>query len=192
MRKIVFIIALSLFCLYCNAQTTHGFSIGYAPWGFERMRGAAFWLNNNKLPLEGFHTFGKPVLKLDFEIRRGGSFIQQIGLTYSSVNADVFDSLHTYLDTWNIQSVGLFYRPGFTIMPYRRVQIPIFLSLGMNTFFGDGDWYGLMFDFGLMAQLKIYVTNQLAIYGGYTIQWGASKTSKSFRHYPDFGVLYNF
>ena len=188
MRKILFVVALSLFCLYCNAQATHGFSIGYAPWGFERLRftGGIFDGDID----EGFHSFRRPALKLDFEIRKGG-FIQQIGLVYSTVNADCLDSTHTIYYNEILRSVGVFYRPGFTIMPYRRVQIPLFLSVGLSAPFSNG-LYGILFDVGLMAQLKVYVTNQLAIYGGYTFQWGASKTAKSFRHYPDFGVLINF
>lgn len=189
MRKYLFIIAFSLFCLYCNAQVTHGFSVGYAPWGFERFRWTDELFNGDRD--EGYHSWGKPVLKLDFEMRNH-VFINQIGLVYSSVNANYLDSLNTNLYTENLKSIGLFYRPGFTILPYSRVQIPIFLSLGLNTFLCDGDWNGLMFDYGLLALVKVYVTNQFAIYGGYTVQWGISKLAKSFRHYPEVGLLINF
>lgn len=189
MKKFVLVTALALLFFYCDAQKTHGFSVGYAPWGFERLRCSGGIFDGDID--EGFHSFGRPALKLDFEIRRGG-FIQQIGLVYSTVYADYMDSTHTIYDKENLRSVGVFYRPGFTIMPYRRVQIPLFLSVGLNSPFTDYSWNGILFDIGLMAQLKVYVTNQLAIYGGYTIQWGASKAVKTFRHYPDFGILFNF
>ena len=189
MRKFVFIAVLSLLCLYCDAQKVYGFSVGYAPWGFERLRwtGGAFDGDRE----EGFHSWGRPVLKLDFEIRNY-AFINQIGLVYSFVNANYYDSVYTNYYTEKLKSVGLFYRPGFTILPYSRVQIPIFLSLGLNTFLSDGYWNGLLFDYGLLAQVKVYVTNQFAIYGGYTVQWGVSKIARSFRHYPEVGLLINF
>ena len=146
---------MALLLFYCDAQKTHGFSVGYAPWEFERLRCSGGIFDGDID--EGFHSFGRPALKLDFEIRRGG-FIQQIGLVYSTVYADYMDSTHTIYDKENLRSVGVFYRPGFTIMPYRRVQIPLFLSVGLNSPSTDYSWNGILFDIGLMAQLKVYVT----------------------------------
>lgn len=83
-------------------------------------------------------------------------------MVYSTVYADYMDSTHTIYDKENLRSVGVFYRPGFTIMPYRRVQIPLFLSVGLNSPSTDYSWNGILFDIGLMAQLKVYVTNRSA------------------------------
>lgn len=83
-------------------------------------------------------------------------------MVYSTVYADYMDSIHTIYDKENLRSVGVFYRPSFTIMPYRRVQIPLFLSVGLNSPSTDYSWNGILFDIGLMAQLKVYVTNRSA------------------------------
>jgi len=191
MRKIVIITTLSLLYFYCGAQSVHGVSIGYAPWGVERL---TTW-NDNK-SYRGNHTFIRPAIKLDFEFRHGGASIQQLGLVYSTTYADL-----TYTDSLlipyhyqgNFRQIGMYYRPGWTIMPRRRVQIPILFSFGLNYCFGDLLLRNtLMTEIGLIAQLKIYITNWMAIYGGFTVQGGISRVGVNSRMYSDFGLLFNF
>lgn len=195
MKKILFISALSLLVYCCNAQTTFGVSVGYAPWGFERLKTDDFtdssgyyhhWLYR----WEGYHTFVKPVLKLGFEIR-GGVFNHLFRFSYSTVDVEKIDTSKLSLGTFNIKQIGFSWNPGLIILPRKRVQIPLYLGFGANYYMGKEISNNLQFDFSLMAQLKIYLTYRVAIYGGYAAHWGIGKQVRGFRHYPEMGVLIN-
>ena len=185
MKKFVLITVLSLFCFFCIAQN-HGFSVSYAPWGYERLRDREWgelW--------KGYHSFLKPVLKLDFETHWGGT-IHLIEAVYSTVDAKAIDdSTNIPYRIDNIKQVGLFWHPGFVIMPQRRVQIPVYGGLGFNSYFGDIPLY-LMFDLSLMVQIRVYLINQLALFGGYSFHYGFGKNSSGVKHYPEIGLIYEF
>lgn len=188
MKKFVFIAVLSLLFSYCDAQKVYGVSFGYVPWGLDVMEcsdGSYY----------GNYSFGKPALKLGFEIRKGVR-THLLEVSYSSINAQ--ESSDIYNRNYKMNQIGLCWHPGWTIMPARRVQIPLLLGFGMNYYFGGNGPSipnRLFFDISAMLQIKVYVIDQLALFGGYSGYFGANLNQGlyfEFRHYPEFGVLFNF
>lgn len=206
MKKFVLISALSLLFFYCDAQKELGkllgVSAGYVPWGVERLECAsADGLDD--YTWKGRYSFKNPTLLLGFEIRNEvvSSLIE---LSFSSFFVDKIDSANKRLGTYNIKQIGLAYHPGLLIMPRRRFQIPLRVGLGFNYYFHP--WGGPRMENNLFvtlcaaAQFKFYVSNQVALYAGYSIHGGlALKYDERFRinglgfkHYPEIGVLVNF
>ncbi|MCR4736673.1 MAG: hypothetical protein K5846_00760 [Bacteroidales bacterium] len=203
MKKFVFIIAMALLFFHCDAQKSYGLLVGYSPWGAERLPCTTtidtfFCYNTYK----GHYSFGKPVLKLAFQVRNEIS-THLLEVSFSSINTHRIED--PYPINYKLNQLGLVWHPGWTIMPKRRVQIPIFLGFGLNYYFG-GKGYGvqipnrLYFDLSAMAHVNVYIVNWLALYAGYSAHLGLSgkridKTATidtEFRHYPEIGVLFNF
>ena len=181
----------------------YGVSAGYVPWGFERLKcpsadgsGSYTWKGN--------YGFKNPTLLLGFEIRneRISSLIE---FSFSSFFVDKLDSVNSRLATYNIKQIGLSYHPGLVILARHRFQIPLRVGLGANYYFHPGSGSrmenNLFLDFCAAAQIKFYVSNQVALYAGYSIHGGFAvrKTENrfgvrgtEFKHYPEIGVLVNF
>ena len=188
---------------FCNAQT-FGLSVAYVPWGREHLECTTF-SDTSRIysTYEGYYSFGRPAVKLAFEIRKEIS-THLIEVSFSSINSHRREDLYT--TNYKMNQLGLVWHPGWTIMPKRRVQIPLFLGFGLNYYWG-GQGYGgripsrLYFDLSAMGHIKVYATNWLAFYGGYSAHVGlnaVANNSKSsvidieFRHYPEIGVSFNF
>ncbi|MCR4736674.1 MAG: hypothetical protein K5846_00765 [Bacteroidales bacterium] len=198
MKKFVFISVLSLLFFFSNAQN-HGVSLSYAPWGYERIRTHATVSGVDEpqeVILKGYHSFLKPVLKFDFETH-WGSTIHLIEAAYSTADLTGQFTINTtdttsfsFSATYNVKQLGIYWHPGFVIMPQRRVQIPVFAGMGFNYYFSDVRLF--MFDLSLMAQVRVYLINQLALFGAYSMHYGFTKQSSGFKHFPEIGLIYEF
>ena len=95
-------------------------------------------------------------------------------------------------------SYTLFY--GFTLGAERRIQVPLFLGFGVayNTAPRgvDNIKSNFFISFDLAARLNIYITNRIALCGGYSLKWGlkaeGEKTPYVHNSYSDLGLAYCF
>ena len=103
----------------------------------------------------------------------------------------------------DVNSFSFMQYGGKTIFPKKRVQIPLYIGIGLDYLRG-APYHNLFFDFGAKARIKFYITSKFGLFAGadYTFGYGSSsrdlpeKSSKSFNLYTrklnvDFGFTVN-
>lgn len=151
----------------------NNFQISFIPYGIESAK------------MGGFNSKGeKDHAKLTYKSVIGGTIGKEFNLgTYASLLEASF--LHAKADKYeyngntrdpegrfnDLTTVSVMYYVGRTILPKKRVQIPIYIGLGGEVLQGY-PFHHLMCDFGAKARIKFYFTNHIGIFAGATGKWG--------------------
>jgi hypothetical protein len=189
MKKTFILVAILLFQVVAFGQVAKGISAGFTPFG--RLGIKSFSDKTNILSSN--YSITSPAFHLGYEW-----YYYSIELLYAKEHFtfNVNDSTGVY--NYNYSSphhFGLHGYRSFTILPARRVQIPISIGIGLS-YFTEAIPAKLFFDVGGRIRLKVYVTNRIALYGGgyYFFGFTGNKTSKylATRYGVDAGLLFNF
>lgn len=150
-------------------------------------------------------TFG---VSIDIERQLKG-FIVMSEIRYGKWKVDEFDPDTTNprfpmpdsvddLSTYTFMQYG-----GRTIFPNKRLQIPLYVGIGLDYIQG-APYHNLLVDLGGKARIKFYITDKVGIYGGADFTWGIGSSSRGMeegskdtfkihatRLYFDFGFTIN-
>ena len=108
-------------------------------------------------------------------------------LSYSHAAFDEYD-LNGHSEWFNeaqtegLTSVALTFYAGKTILPNRRLQIPLYIGAGAEYLKG-GPLHNLAFDIAAKARVKFYVNDNIAIFVGANGRYGFGSKSASEESY---------
>ena len=186
MKKAFILLATIFFQFVAYGQAVKGISAGITPFGHLGVRNVS---EKTEL-LSSSYSFSSPAFHLSYDTRR----------TVIEATTDLFYSKEKLSDetgllNMDVHHFGVYRFQGYTILPTKRIQIPIYLGIGLS-YFTQAIPTKLFLDFGGRARLRVYVTNRLAIFGGgyYILGFSGSKTAKymTHRYGVESGLLFNF
>lgn len=171
MRKVFILFIFILFQTIVYGQMGKGISFGFAPYGHTVVRTTS---GKEDIYSSDF-SISNPSFHLGYEWREGYK---------NEITVDAFFAKEVITDTLGVAGIdatrfSVYGFSGYTLFPAKRVQIPIYIGLGLS-YYNQPIPAKLFFDMGARARLKVYLTNTLAIYGeGYYIfGFTGTETSK--------------
>lgn len=166
MRTKFFAIALMFVCIGAKAQEkSSSITIGFAPMGSTSVEISD---DNNDFSYD-YKSYWNASIGYEKQLKGVVSLTE---LTYAHAKSDI----KSWPDA-DLTSVTLMTYAGKTFNRNKRLQIPVYIGLGGEYLHG-GPVHNLAFDLGLKARLKIYITNNIAVYGGVTGRLGLGTKSK--------------
>ena len=207
MKKLLLFSVLGL-CSAMNAQEkTNNFGFGVSPFGMMNIKREYKQSSNTEEAKIDYKSYLNA--HLFYERQFGGAGLLVEG-TYAMVKFDQVDknliNLYepdaTYDKDLNIYSAAVY--GSYAINKQRRVQVPLYL--GVSADYVNGNPVNLTFiSIAAKARLKFYVTNKIALYGGYNYSTGlgmeakdenststVERTTKLNMNYADLGVTFSF
>ena len=207
MKKILLITALGFF-LGVNAQVkTNNFGVGISPFGMMYVKKE--YKQNSKVDKVKIDYKSYLNAHLFYERQLGGAGLLIEG-TYAMAKFEKMDNniinLYepdaTYAKDVNIYSAAFY--GSYAFNKQKRLQVPVYVGIGAD--FVNGDPINLAFvSLVAKARLKFYISNKIALYGGYNYKTGLgmdgsdNKDSKAPEkstylnvNYADMGVTFSF
>ena len=185
MRKILLLISMVFICTCVWGQQSGGRGVmfGITPWGKVGMRTTS----NKQYYLTNKWSIKSPSYQIGYE-RHLGKYDMLLEAGYSKMtfqDRDGNDSITS--GRFSFQAF-----PGYTILPGKRVQIPLYIGIGASIY-NKSVGSNFYLDFGVRARLKVYLSNQIALYGGafYMIGFGKNKSMENL-YGVDAGILFSF
>ncbi len=197
-----------ILCAGLNAQKTNNFGVGISPFGLTDVKmeykksGESDKMKIDYKSYINAHIF--------YERQFGGAGFLVEG-TYAMLKTDkvdkniinFYDVDATFDKDVNIYSAAFY--GSYAINRQKRLQIPLYLGVSADYF--NGNPVNMLFvSLAAKVRLKFYVTNKIAVYGGYNYRTGigmeakdkGSSSSKPERtttinmNYADMGVTFSF
>lgn len=206
--KNIFLAVTICFCFGINAQTkTNNFGFGLSPFGMMNVK-MEFEQNSNT---EEMKIDYKSYLNahLFYERQFGGAGLL-IEATYAMSKFNEVDKniLNFYepeaLYDKDITVYSAAFYGSYAINKQKRLQIPLYLGVGLD--YVNGQPVDIAFiSLAAKARLKFYISNKIALYGGFNYKTGLGlessdddtggkpkRTTKLNQTYSDLGITFSF
>lgn len=196
MKKLFVLLTIMLFQTFAFGQV-HELFFGIAPYGHWGLREST----SNVDLLSNSYLISRPGIHLGYSWRGIDADILIDLLDNSEVLVDLFYAKESLIDqagqfSMENSHLAMHAYLGYTFFNGRRVQLPLYLGLGLSHY-SQPVPTKLLIDMGGRARIRIYVTNTIAMYVGgyYLIGLNGKKEYKDNKvHHSglETGVLFNF
>lgn len=179
MKKLFFTFVIALFAFSMNASAqdkARSLNLGFAPYGYTHVKISG---GDDKF-IYDYKSYWNASVGYERQFKGAIALTE---LTYASAKFDKYDvtGVPQYFNPYHnedITSISLIGYIGKTLNPGKRVQFPLYIGVG-GEYLEGGPIHNIALDFAAKARVKVYVTDNIGVFGGVSGRYGYGTKKES-------------